>query len=327
MPSRALRKLQLGQEVTPGVLVSATTVWGGPSESIEDDRDIVWVKQDIGRLSPGLRTYTSRVGALYDMPETEATYEQLVHILQASFGTSAATNDGSGRVRTYSLATSVAVQPKTYTLESGDDTQAYRMGYCFVPKFKLSGKLQEAVMASATWQGREKLKSAFTNGLAVPANIDEVMFGNGRLYIDDAAMGATQKTGTLLGFDLDVETGLTPRYAADGNLYYSTVRQGVPSASLKITFEHEATSVSEEDKFVAEALRLIRLEFRGPSLATAGTNYTTKLLRIDMAGKWSKFSKLGEDKGINTVQGTFDVGDDGTNFLKFVVVNEDNTIP
>ncbi len=331
MGSRILRRLQLGQEVTPGTPVAATTIWGGPADSIEDTTEIQFVQQDVGRLSSGLRSYTSKQGAQYEMPEVEATFQQLAHIFQAAFGPATANSDGTGsaKIRDYALPMMAAITPKTYTLEGGDDTQAYYMPYSFVPTFKIVGKLGAAVTVSATWVGRQRLKRAFTPGLSVPTNLSVVQFGYSKLYIDDAgaSLGATQKTGTFLGFELDVETGLVARFAADGHLYFSRVQQGVPSASLKVTFEHDQTGVDEQDKWLAEALRLLRIQIDGPALATPGTLYQKQALIFDMAGKWEKFSKLGEDNGVDIVSGTLRVGDDGTNFLHATLVNEDVAIP
>jgi hypothetical protein len=331
MGSRILRRLQLGQESVAGTAVSATTIWGGPAEGIENTSKSVWVQQDIGRLTPGMRTYMPTIGAAYAMPETEATFQQLPHVLQAAFGKVTPTADGSGsdHIYTYALSGTSSIVPQTYTMEAGDDQQAYYMAYSFVPKFKLSGKLEQAVMVSADWVGRQRIKRAFTSSLSVPTNLKEILFGNGKLWIDDGGgvFGTTLKSNTLLGFEMDVETGLTPRFTADGNLYFSRTMQGVPKITAKITFEHDTTGVSEQDKWEAQAIRMVRLEWTGPALTTAGTTYSNQTFRIDMVGMWDSFAALGEDKGVDTVTGTLNVGDDGTHFVTFAVVNEDAAIP
>ena len=329
MGAKILRKLQLGQEVTAGTKVVATTVWGGPADTIEDTRKVEFVKQDIGRLSPGMRSYTPFIGAQYEMPETECTFQQICHIMQGAFGTTSAGADGSGtdKIRVWSFPTGSAITPKTYSLEAGDDQQAYVMEYAFVDKFKLSGKLLEAVKMSATWTGRQRTKQAFTAALAVPTNLNVCMLGKGQLYIDLTTIGTTQISSTLMGFELDVDPGTIAQFAADGNLYFSSLRQVTPTATMKITFVYNASAVAEADAWAAETKRLIRLNFSGPGLGTPGTTYSTQTLRIDCAAKWSDIAKLGEDNGNDIMTGTLQIVDDGTTFLTITVVNEDTTIP
>ena len=329
MGIRALRKLQLGRETTAGTAVAATTVWGGPATSIEELRPITFVPQDIGRLAPGQRTYIPRLEAQYAMPETVATYEQLPHVFEASIATAtpAADSTGSGYLYVYALPNATASALKHYTLEAGDDQQAYEMEYSFVQAFTLAGNTQEGVMLrNVQWRGRQKTAAAFTTSQTVPSVLDPLIFGKSKIYIDPTTMGSTQKSGTLLGFELNVQSGIVPKWTGDGNLYFYQLVRITPSATLDLTLEYDGTATAEEAAHIAQTKRLIRIQIDGSALTTAG-NYTYKALRIDMAGKWESFRVLDEQNGNDVITGRLRIVDDGTNFLTLTVVNQLSTLP
>jgi hypothetical protein len=92
---------------------------------------------------------------------------------------------------------------------------------------------------------------------------------------------------------------------------------------LNVTFEHNATAVAEKDAWKAKTPRLLRLQFDGNALQTAGT-FANKLLRIDLAGTWESFDSIGDLNGNDIVTGVFRAGYDATaaKFAEIKVVNE-----
>jgi len=164
-------------------------------------------------------------------------------------------------------------------------------------------------------------------GLTVPA-VEEILASKTKIYLDavGGSFGGTLKSNTLLNFETDLKTGFAPRFNADGNLYFSRhtfTREGF-DGSLKLTFEHDGTAEVERTNWRAETSRKIRLLIQGSALGTAGTTYTYKSLIMDLVGKWEKFDKLSEDKGNDTVSGTFKVAYNSTAAATGVitVVNE-----
>lgn len=147
-------------------------------------------------------------------------------------------------------------------------------------------------------------------GLTVPT-VEEILASKTKIYLDavGGSFGGTLKSNTLLNFEFDLKSGFAARFNADGNLYFSRhtfTREGF-DGSLKLTFEHDGTAEAERTNWRAETSRKIRLLTQGAALGTVGTTYTYKSLIMDLVGKWEKFDKLGEDKGNDTVSGTFKV--------------------
>lgn len=325
---KALRKLQLGKETTAGTAVAASAIWRGLG-TLEDKSEYVMVPEDVGLLSGTDRQYCAKnLGAL-GMDDTEATFEQLPYILEAGVklvNTGVTDTGGSGKVYTYPFATNAQPTVRTFTVEGGDDQQAEEMEYAFVDSFKLSGKGGEALKVSANWMGRQISTCNFTGAINLPS-VEEAIFSKGVLYIDATTIGTTTKSQTLLGFDLDVKTGIQYVFTADGQKYFSLHKAGKSDIVASLTFEHDATSVAEKAAWRAGTRRLIRLNINGSALTTAGT-FTYKTLRIDMGGKWLSFDKIGEQDGNDIVTGKFKVAPDtaGAGYCTITVVNENATI-
>lgn len=329
---RALRKIQVGKEATPGTAVAATDLWRGIG-TIEDARETIFPAEDIGLLSGTDRTYVPKVYAKLAFEPVEATFEQLPIILTAgikALTTGVADGSGSDFIYAYPFATNAQATCTAFTLEGGDDQQEEEFAYGFVESFKLTGISGEAIKMSAEWGGRQVAPSTFTGSIAAPT-VSTILFQDAKLYIDAASstFGTTVKANTFLGFDLDFKTGLTPVWTGEGNKYFSFTKMAMPEVLLKVTFEYDAISVAEKAAWRAETPRLMRIAVTDDTaFTTAGTTYAARTFIIDVAGKWEKFDKIGEKDGNDIVDGTLRGRYNATaaDFGKFIVVNERSTI-
>lgn len=329
---KALRRIQGGKETTgsSGTAVASTFLLRYTG-TIEDQREIVFPAEDIGLLSGTDRQYSPKYLAAIAM-EGEATFEQLPYFFEAGVSTSAPTTDtGSGYIYTYTLPTTAQQLPRTYTLEGGDDNEAEEMEYSFVKDLTLSGNAGEAWMLSANWIGRQVSTSTFTpSSDAATPTVEEALFSKTLLYIDEpgGTIGTTLKSNTLLSAELKLVTGFQEVFAADGQLYFSFVKQVAPEVTLSITFEHDGTASAEKAKWRAGTARLIRLNCLGTALASAGA-HTYKTMRANLAGKWEKFEKIDEQNGNDIIKATFRARYNSTAALfgSFVVVSDLVSLP
>lgn len=298
---KALRKIQLGKEVTAGTKVNADIVWRGTGV-IQDNLEQIFPTEDIGILGGSDRSYIVRYEAGLSLNEVEATFEQLPHLFEMGIESVTPTTDASGSTYTYALPFSStdmvsSTDLATYTIEGGDNAGEEEFGFGFARSISLTGSAGQAVMMSAEIVGRQVEPGTFTPGVALTA-VEEILFGKGKLYIDDvkAFPATTQISNQLLGMSLSINTGWLPVYTADGELYFSFIKQTTPEVTLQITFEHDTTAIAEKAKWRAGTPRIIRLTFDGTS---------NKKLAIDIAGKWESFDVLGEQDGNDIVSGTF----------------------
>ena len=329
--SRALRKLQFGKETTAGTAVAATTIWRGMGV-IKDQREIIFPQEDVGILGGTTRAYEARYWAELSMDSVEGTFEQLPYIFEAGVAAEAATQDGAGSDYIYAYVAPTTAQNtiNTYTWEGGDDQQAEEYDYAFVQSFNLSGEAQGALMMSAEWYGRVVSNATFTGALTIPA-VEEILVNSGKLYIDEASgtIGDTEVSSTLFGIDLSWNTGLSAFWAVDGSKDFNLTKFTSDEIILNVTYEHNASAVTEKAKYRDQSVRLVRLLFEGSDFGTAGTVYSKHTMIIDLAGVYEDWSALEDTDGNDTVTATLRCRYDGTATLKaeVIIVNELSALP
>lgn len=327
MGIKKLRKVQIGPEATAGTAVAATVILRGLNGTLEDQREQKFSEEDIGNLGGSDRLYDlKKLGGI--TLEGDATFEHLPYFLAMAIeNTVAGTADastGSGFGYTYILPTTSVPTVQTYTLEAGDDQQVEEMPYAFVSEVKLSGASGEEIKVSADLLGGEVTPTTFTPALTLE-DVETILFQKATFYIDgeSGTIGTTQVSDTLLGINLDIKGGKNQRWTGDGSLSPSHLGQDMPEVTLEVTFEHDGNSTAEKANWRSLVTRLIRVEIEGSALTTAG-DWVNKLLRIDLAGKWSKFDKLDEQDGNDIIAGTLTAKPSNTAglFGEILVVNE-----
>ncbi len=293
---KALRRIQMGKETTAGTIVTPTTYWRGIG-TIQDNRVIEFPEEDIGIL-PGVdRSYSPKVEAMLSLDSTPATFEQLPYLFEMSIQSVTPTTDGdSGGVYSYTVPVAStdarsSSDLATYTFEGGDNAAAEEFGYGFVQSLTLDGNAGEGLMMSAEVVGRQvqpTTDGGFTSGLSIPS-VEDILFSEGELYIDGCestdTIGTTKISNEFLSMNFSFTTGWTPVYTADGNIYFTFIKQVMPEAILQITFEHNTSSIAQVVNWRAQTAQQIRVHFDG---AAATHDFV-----MDMAGKWESFEKIG----------------------------------
>jgi hypothetical protein len=313
---RALRKIQLGRESTAGTGVAATAIWRGKG-TILDTRTVERVSEDVGIVGGTDATNTSMLGGSLNITQTPATFEQFLHVLEASIKTATPGADGAGTdfIYTYAFPTTSANTIKTYTIEGGDDTQEEEMTYCFVKDWTLQGSGRNAWQLSANWQGREVTLSTFTGALSLPA-VNYMNFGLSKVYIDaiGGTFGTTIKGNTLRGANIKCVSGVEAKDAADGRLDFSFAQTGQDYALTgQLEFEHDAIALANKVDWRAMTPRKLQIKIEGSTaFGTPGTAYSVPTVILNLPIKWSNFEKIGEANGNDIVTGSFFSAYNGT---------------
>jgi hypothetical protein len=263
--------------------------------------------------------------ATLEMPQTEATYEQILYPLTGGVkGIVTAAADGSGAGKIYDftwdeLGTNV-IQP--FTIEAGDNNAAAEMEYSVCTEFTLTWAAKEALKSASKWVGRQRTSTTFTGSIALPT-VETI--NTPTIAIDTIAgtIGATVITGTILGYELTVQTGVQPHFSAEGQTYFGGIKYVKPTASLKLTYEHDANATAEYAAFIAGTPRCLRILHLGTALTQGNGLYAFKRFMIDMDGIYTSFPPFGEQDGDNIITCEMAASYDATEdlFLRFLVVN------
>ena len=327
----ALSGTQFGKETTSGTAVAATARWRGPVIFPEDDRTMAMAAEDVAIIGKTTRSYVSAYNAKLALPDTNATFEQLGYVFNMGIKGVAGVQDGagSGYIYTHAFPGLAATTLYTYTIEGFDNNQCYEAEYCFAESFKLTGAGKEPVRVSASLTGRQVSKATLTAGLSLVA-VEDILAQKTKLYIDaiGGTIGTTQKTSTLLGWELDVNTGWKAKYTGDGNLYWTDIFQGHYEIKGKLTMELDANDVAQFDNFQAQTPVLMQLNIGGNALTTAGTTYSTKKLILNMPVLWTKFPAPTEADGNNRVDAEFISAYNTTSASapSFIIVNQNTAL-
>jgi hypothetical protein len=322
---KGLRKIVLGKETTAGTAATPTTVWRGPGDMLEDQREIVHPEELTGILGGLDRTYTARLKGAWSIAETEASFEQVGYLFSSSFGFPGSATSANGTVRIYQGAIPTTSVPsmspggsggtiQTLTVEAGDNIEAERMTYGHTESWSLSFVGGEAVKMSGQVAGRSvgttNLSGTFTASPSLPS-IEEIVSSYGTAYIDavSGTYGATTFSNRILGGKLDFTARIEPKYTIDsGTLAFAFAVYTGHEFTGELTVEH-ATNTSGsanqmKDDFRQQTTKLLTLRWNGGSISGAGTlatgpfgTITSKALILAMPIKYTQVSPLSDQNG------------------------------
>jgi hypothetical protein len=272
---RALRKIQIAKETTPGTAVTTATkrLIGTLGMKLEQK---YYRPDDLetGKLSSYERSIV--VGEMAKLPfASDANFEQLMYILGMSVkgGVTATGPTDSQYVWTYTPNLTASNAVDTYTIQYGDDIQEFYSPFCFGTDLEISGTLDEAVKVKSALVGQFITAGTFT-ALTNPTTLTPVITNTGKFYVDTAwaSLGGTNKAATVVDFSYKLSEGITAMKYLDGNLYFSDRAEKKRHIELNLTLAFNSVSYAMWAAYIAasQTQQFCRLEFTGPLIgATA----------------------------------------------------------
>jgi hypothetical protein len=205
----------------------------------------------------------------------------------------------------------------TFTIEYGDDTQAYEAEYCFATQIQISGAPNEPVKISLTINGRQETDTTFTAALTAQT-VQRAPFNKAKFYIDTtwAGLGGTQKTGLLRGFTWTLDTMFKAFVTADGNLYFASVVEDKKNPVLELTYRWNSDSDSEKTKYENRTDAFLRIEIWGESELDSGQDNLPYLI-LDQCVRYTDWPELSDEEGASTVKVTAEGRYDATGAKMF----------
>lgn len=275
---REFLRVQVGKEVTPGVIVPATSVLTALTDIRYRPDTVVQSPAKLnGRLSVANGAdVLGRAGHL--QIGGYLTFEDILYLLEMGYKhiTPPAGDAGSPNIAydwVYAPSLNAADFPQTYSLEAGvTNGESFVLPYGFLESFEFSARIRDYTNFTAILHGQDYIEQAFTGALS-ERTVSKVLGQQWGIYIDDAMLGTMG--GTLV---TDCITDFTFR---SGPLYMwancmnrsllpeSPIQQG-QRPEIMITFQLSPTSLQLLRDYQAGTKKLIRLKNLGPSIHGSG---------------------------------------------------------
>jgi len=320
--------LNYGKETTPGTPVAPTRQLyaGGTGVLKPDHSQNFHTAENTGRRFRTRRvTRQSEDVTLAIRTPTGVAFDDLS--FPFSFLNGAATGVGGAADKTWTQTPSAtaANSPKAFSIDVGDEIQNWRVQYAMCNRFKISAGLNDVTQLEMDMFGQRAVKvakatPAINAGVKIPSDLWTIKFATTIAGLT----GASVVPNFLLGWELEVFTGLLWRHYMDGNLYGSQHVETDISWTLDLIVEGTTQAVTQfYDKSVADTLDCIRLKATGPALG--GTAYSSQ---IDTPVLYEVPEIIAEeDDGVNIWKVKAHGTDDGTNGIIPVTVNSLAALP
>lgn len=313
MGTRVLRLCQYGLESTHGTAVAADTKLLVTAKVPDEDRQIKIPRVDMGVRTPLLlnSAYAQKLLAEFSIEDANGAYFEMLPLL-LSMGIKNISPSGTtpSFVWAAPAVQTAAESVDTATIEIADETMAYEIEYCLCRKIKITGDVTSGeVHVSADLVGRQMKQTTVTAAIAVPT-VSLINAKLARVYMDNtwAALGGAELTAALVGFDIEIDTGVHPKFLGAASRLFTSHGIGAILGTMKLTFERTAGVAAEELKY-----RPASGYVQTPRFVRVGITDGTNILLMDMAGLWTSWDSLsGDVEGNNIDVATLTAGYDVT---------------
>lgn len=284
MATRSLSIVQYGKETisTHGTAVAATRKLAAEIKGIPIDRRPQFIKDADGTRIDNTRTevYEYFVEDTINIPNGYFQALPLAMSCGVKGGVTATeTTGGQGDyVWDHTPSMTATNTLDSITLELADDEVSGEIEYVMFNNIKLSGEIPQDGSAAPVaielgYFGRQFTKSAFTAAQALPT-ITAMNAKLAQIFKDTlwADKGETEVASTLRGFELEIMTGVHPKFMGSAARYFATHGENMLGAMLTLTLEGNAAAELFYDDFLAQTSKAYALKINGPQIGT-GTSH------------------------------------------------------
>lgn len=316
--TRQLSYFALGKEITKGSAVAATIRL---SPDLDSAFRVDWMKTYHEGRRTGLRnpiTYSTRQGEIVEVSyrtpsDTGVAFDELPYFLHFPAGGTAGTGGTVAVTWAWAWGGTATGTALAYTLEFGDDVQAYEAEYGQVRRLRMSGDAQGMTQLEADFFARQSTKTTATSlstvdDVRIPAYLWTCAFATA----GSGLAGASTTPNFLREWEAEWATGLVPHFYADGNDYFGQSVEAAPiEGTIRLVVDSNATAVTRfYDKGEAGTKDFLRLNATSASIIGGGTAYQATL---EFALDYENVVPLGSEiDGVNTYEVTARLVDDVT---------------
>ncbi len=308
MGTSVLKKMQYGKESAHGTAVDATVLLPVSVPPIKSDRTPTYPREDVGVLANASRSYLSSRLVKDSLKWDSAFFQLLPLLLSCGVKGGITPTETTGGQGDYAWDHTPALDgtsnaQDSITLERGDDGFMVESEYVMFDNLKFSGEINQeggdsTLKVEASYFGRQNTVTAFTAGLSIPV-LTPINSKLTKFYLDTswAGVGGTEKTSTLRAYDVEIITGLHPKFHGSGTEYFDIHGEGPIEVLASFTFEGNANAAAIYTARDSQALQVIRLLTEGPQIGTGAKHK----FQIDISGTWEEIVPLASESNGNNL--------------------------
>lgn len=284
MATRAFSIVQYGKEVktTHGTAVAATRKLAAEIKGLPIDRRPQFIKDADGSRIDNTRTEVYEYFVEDTLSIPNGYFQALPLALSCGIKGDVTATETTGGQADYlwdhTPSMSATNDIDSVTLELADDEVSGEIEYVMFSNIKLSGEIAQdggdsPVALELAYFGRQFTKSAFTAAQSLPA-ITAINAKLARIYKDTlwADKGETEVASTLRGFELELITGVHPKFMGSAAKYFTVHGESMLGAMLTLTLEGNAAAELFYDDFLAQTAKAYALKIVGPQIGTGTTH-------------------------------------------------------
>lgn len=311
MGSEFFNVVQYGKEnpAARGTPVACTQMWIGQMQPIRTDRKPTYPKEHFGVRSDALRSVIHQRLYTNTLSTEHGAFQHLPFMggigLKGAVSAAEQTTGQHDYLWAQTPSLTAANNPDSGTLRFGDDVQAYISEYVMAERIRISGQVAQGMDASPVRLemdvfGRQIAESTFTAALT-PRTLEPMNAKFARLYLDSAwaSVGSTEAADLLRTFDIEILTGVHPKFAGSTAQTFNRHAEGVIAVTGTFGIEGGSTAADLFADQQNNVFTVARLEIAGSQIGTGDTH----LFQLDFGGTFEDASPINsEDRGDNLAQ-------------------------
>jgi len=325
--------VQYGKETTKGTAVAAARIRAGVAPRITTDSKVELIPEQLNVRMKFRRAHVYERLYQNTLSTPHAGFQQLVlPFLTGVKGNVTPTEQTPSQgdyLWTFTPNLTAAAgsnTPDSFTLQLGDDEQAWRAPYCMTPRISLKGSVsQDGGAAPVSLEqeifGRFIEENAFTGALSLE-NSTPINSKLAQLWVNSAwaSVGTTEVSDALVDFGLEIITGVHPVFRGATTNYFNAHREGEMDLTLALTIDSVLRDELLSSQQAGE-LQVLRLKLNGPQIGT-GVNHS---LIVDASGVWEDVTpRDSSDRGDNLAVLAFHCHYDMTGAKGFTILLSTN---
>ncbi len=315
MGERALSKIQAGLETVNGTAVAADTLLAGAEiPAVLPDRTTSFPEDNLGVRGRSSRVRTDQF-LVKNTIRVPQTYFQLLPLmfsmgLQGNITPVEQNTPQADWLWTFLPSMTATNDVDSITLESGDNVDGYDAEFVMFERIRLAGTIAQAgeeapVEFEGDYFGRQHTKAAQTGALSVPT-MQDANAKLSRFYVDTtwAGRGTTEVTDILRGWDLEILTGVHPKFLGSANQFFDTHGESFIDVMLTLILEGGSKADTEFDTWKALTKQAVTVKLdSGVLVGASGDNHN---FEFSVWGAYETVTPLdAEDRGNNLYAAVF----------------------